>query len=350
MGSRKELKSVFIVVRVGGASTILCCVCGRCVCVAIANFRWVFLSLNPVFECCCVVWVVLPPPNDMDNAVWPNICWLCANVRLFNADSASVTCTYLPSPREYHKRLLSLNQQCWLYNCCSLTGSKQSLLFKIRPSGFMGIGAELQWLSAFPGEAEVSRSPDFAILPWFLHCLSSLSRLLYSPHTLRKSNWHHCYRSSFIYSTHIPLPSFSTSPSVTMTYFTVAHFAHIYSLSTTPSPALPYPYLYSPSPFSDSSRLWTPLAKNRFSIPPSLPLSITTNSGIRRCLDPLMAHKSLCNSGADVFLPVPVSHQSPNMIIFHHLLVWPLLLLLLSSSGALPSAHLPQAHGQEEHC
>jgi len=37
--------------------------------------------------------------------------------------------------------------------------SQQSLLFKIRPSSFLAVGAELQWLSAFPGEAEVLYPP-----------------------------------------------------------------------------------------------------------------------------------------------------------------------------------------------
>lgn len=37
--------------------------------------------------------------------------------------------------------------------------SNHSLLFKIRVSNFLQNGAELQWLSAFPGEAEVCFPP-----------------------------------------------------------------------------------------------------------------------------------------------------------------------------------------------
>lgn len=37
--------------------------------------------------------------------------------------------------------------------------SDTSLLFKIKVSNFLQYGAELQWLSAFPGEAEVCYPP-----------------------------------------------------------------------------------------------------------------------------------------------------------------------------------------------
>ena len=37
--------------------------------------------------------------------------------------------------------------------------SRHSLLFKIVAPNFMALGAELQWLSAFPGEAEVLFPP-----------------------------------------------------------------------------------------------------------------------------------------------------------------------------------------------
>ena len=39
----------------------------------------------------------------------------------------------------------------------SLSG--KSLIFKIIPGSFMSVGADLQWLSAFPGEAEILYPP-----------------------------------------------------------------------------------------------------------------------------------------------------------------------------------------------
>jgi hypothetical protein len=39
------------------------------------------------------------------------------------------------------------------------TGSAQALLLRIVPTSFLAIGAELQWLSAFPCEAEVLYPP-----------------------------------------------------------------------------------------------------------------------------------------------------------------------------------------------
>ena len=42
----------------------------------------------------------------------------------------------------------------------------RSVLIRIRTTGFMNLGAELQWLSAFPFEVELLYPPATYLKPW----------------------------------------------------------------------------------------------------------------------------------------------------------------------------------------